>query len=443
MRFADALAELDTRQPEHMPEPDLDRISALAALLDDPQLTYPTIHVTGTNGKTTTARLVTALACEHGLSTGLFTSPHLTSVTERFVVCVERMREEEFGEEYGHLVPYLETVDERVGRVTYFEALTALAYLWFADKPVGLGVFEVGMGGEWDATNLVAGDVAVLCPIAMDHVAVLGPTLADIAREKAGIVKQGKVAVVREQAPEALAVIRDRCEGFIASMVLEGREWALESRVPAVGGQALTVHGLGATYEDLVLPIHGEHAAHSAAAAVAALEALLERPLDAEAIRRAFARAVVPGRLEVIARHPLIVLDGAHNPAAAEALAAALPETFSWDRLRLVAGVFTNKDLDGIAERLAPLADQVYACATPSVRARLPSEVADAFGRNGVPARAFPDVREALDAARADAREGDLILVTGSLYTVADARRALVAGAPPEVRGRGSAQEEP
>jgi len=443
MRFADALADLNARQPEHMPEPDLDRVRALAELLDDPQRTYPTIHVTGTNGKTTTARLAAALACAHGLPTGLFTSPHLTSVTERFVVCGERMGEDELGEEYERLLPYLRTVDERVGRVTYFETLTALGYLWFSDKPVSLGVFEVGMGGEWDATNLVEGDVAVLCPIAMDHVAELGPTLADIAREKAGIVKQGKVAVVREQEPEALAVIRDRCEQAIASMLLEGREWALESRVPAVGGQALTVHGLGATYEDLVLPIHGEHAAHSAAAALVAFEALVERPLGEEAVRRAFASATVPGRLEVVGRHPLIVLDGAHNPAAAEALAAALPETFTWDRLRLVVGVFSNKDLEGIAERLAPLADEAYACATGSVRARSPAEVAEAFSRRGIPTRAFADVREALEAVRSDAGETDLILVTGSLYTVADARRALVAGSPPETRGPGPAEEEP
>jgi len=443
MRFADALADLNARQPEHMPEPDLDRVRALAELLDDPQRTYPTIHVTGTNGKTTTARLAAALACAHGLPTGLFTSPHLTSVTERFVVCGERMGEDELGEEYERLLPYLRTVDERVGRVTYFETLTALGYLWFSDKPVSLGVFEVGMGGEWDATNLVEGDVAVLCPIAMDHVAELGPTLADIAREKAGIVKQGKVAVVREQEPEALAVIRDRCEHAIASMLLEGREWALESRVPAVGGQALTVHGLGASYEDLVLPIHGEHAAHSAAAALVAFEALVERPLGEEAVRRAFASATVPGRLEVVGRHPLIVLDGAHNPAAAEALAAALPETFTWDRLRLVVGVFSNKDLEGIAEGLAPLADEAYACATGSVRARSPAEVAEAFSRRGIPTRAFADVREALEAVRSDAGETDLILVTGSLYTVADARRALVAGSPPETRGPGPAEEEP
>ena len=443
MRFADALAELDSRQPEHMPEPDLERISALAELLDDPQRTYPTIHVTGTNGKTTTARLAAALACEHGLSTGLFTSPHLNSVIERFVVCGERMREDELGEEYERLLPYLRTVDERVGRVTYFEALTALGYLWFADRPVALGVFEVGMGGTWDATNLVDGDVAVLCPIGMDHVAELGPTLGDIAREKVGIVKEGKIAVVREQEPEALDVIAERCEEMLASMVLEGREWALEARVPAVGGQALRVRGLDATYEDLVLPIHGEHAAHNAAAAVAAVEALLERALDEDAVRGAFAGATVPGRLEVVGRHPLIVLDGAHNPAAAEALAAAMPEAFAWERLRLVVGVFANKDLEGIAGRIAPLADEVFACATTSVRARPAEEVADAFSRMGVATQVFPDVRGALDAARADAGEGDLILVTGSLYTVADARRALVAGAPPEVRGRGSGEEEP
>jgi dihydrofolate synthase/folylpolyglutamate synthase len=289
-------------------------------------------------------------------------------------------------------------------------------------------VIEVGMGGTWDATNLVSGDVAVVCPIAMDHVAELGPTLVDIAREKAGIVKQGKVAVVREQAPEALAVIRDRCEEMIASMVLEGREWALESRVAAVGGQALTVHGLGATYEDLLLPIHGEHAAHGAAAAVAAIEALLERPLDHDAVRRAFAGASSPGRLEVVGRHPLVVLDGAHNPAAAEALATALPEVFVWERLHLVAGIFSNKDLDGIADRLAPIADRVYACATRSVRARPPEEITAAFVARGVATQVFESVAAALAAARETAGEDDLILVTGSLYTVADARRALLGG---------------
>jgi dihydrofolate synthase/folylpolyglutamate synthase len=425
VRFADALAELDARAPEHMPEPDLSRIRALAELLDDPQLRYPTIHVTGTNGKTTTARLVTALACGHGLSAGLFTSPHLLSVTERLSVCEEPIGEEEFGDEWERLVPYLRTVDARGTAVTYFEALTALAYVWFADKPVALGVFEVGMGGVWDATNLVGGDVAVVCPIDLDH-PELGSTVEQVAAEKAGIVKPGKVAVVREQPPDALRVIEDRCREFEVRLLLEDRDFGLAARTPAVGGQVLSMRGIHAEYEDVVLPLFGEHAARNAAAAVAALEVFLDRPLDAKAVRHALGAVTSPGRLEVAGRRPLIVLDGAHNPAAAEALAETLPEAFTWDRLLVVAGVFSNKDLEGIADRLASLADRAYACASGSVRARSPEEVAAAFISRGVATQAFATVSEALAAARAEAADGDLILVTGSLYTVADARRALL-----------------
>jgi dihydrofolate synthase/folylpolyglutamate synthase len=425
VRFADAMAELQGRQPEHLPEPDLERIRALATLLADPQLTYPTIHVTGTNGKTTTARLAAAIACAHGLTTGLFTSPHLASVTERFEICGDPMAEEAFGEEFEHLLAYLRTVDERVGRVTYFEALAALAYLSFADAPVALGVFEVGMGGTWDATNLVSGDVAVLCPIGLDH-PQLGSTIAEVAGEKAGIIKQGKVAVVREQEDEALEVIRQRCEEQIATLLLEGRDWELADLTPAVGGQAIAIRGLHATYDDILLPIYGEHAAHSAAAAVVAVEALLERPLDRDAVRLALGAATSPGRLEVAARRPLVILDGAHNPAAARALAQALPDTFTWDRLHLVMGVFADKDLDGIVGPLAPLVDAGYAAAVDSVRARSPREVAAAMIAHDIPTEIFTTVRDALDAAASAASDDDLILVTGSLYTVADARRALL-----------------
>jgi dihydrofolate synthase/folylpolyglutamate synthase len=425
VRFADAMAELQGRQPEHLPEPDLERIRALATLLADPQLTYPTIHVTGTNGKTTTARLAAAIACAHGLTTGLFTSPHLASVTERFEICGDPMAEEAFGEEFEHLLAYLRTVDERVGRVTYFEALTALAYLSFADAPVALGVFEVGMGGTWDATNLVSGDVAVLCPIGLDH-PQLGSTIAEVTGEKAGIIKQGKVAVVREQEDEALEVIRQRCEEQIATLLLEGRDWELADLTPAVGGQAIAIRGLHATYDDILLPIYGEHAAHNAAAAAVAVEALLERPLDRDAVRLALGAATSPGRLEVAARRPLVILDGAHNPAAARALAEALPDTFTWDRLHLVMGVFADKDLDGIVGPLAPLADAGYAAAVESVRALPPHEVADAMIAHDIPTETFTTVRDALDAAASAASDGDLILVTGSLYTVADARRALL-----------------
>jgi dihydrofolate synthase/folylpolyglutamate synthase len=428
MRFDEAVGELDARQPEHMPRPDLERVRALATLLDEPQLRYPTIHVTGTNGKTTIARVASAIACAQGLTTGLFTSPHLESVTERFELCGEQIRKERFAEEYEHLLPYLRTVDERVGPVTYFEALTALAYLWFADAPVGLAVFEVGMGGTWDATNLVSGDVAVIGPVGLDH-PELGSSVAEVASEKAGIVKQGKVAVVREQATEAFEVIERRCEEQIATLLLEDREWALATRTPAVGGQSFSIDGLYATYEDLLLPVLGAHAAHNAAAAVVAVEALLERALHEDSVRAAIGSVSTPGRLEVLGRHPLLVLDGAHNPDAAEALAAALLEAFAWQRLHLVLGVFSNKDLEGIVRPLAPLADVGYAAATASVRARPPEEIEAALAKEGVASRSFDDVPSALRAAREAASDRDLILVTGSLYTVADARRAL-SGAP-------------
>jgi dihydrofolate synthase / folylpolyglutamate synthase len=304
---------------------------------------------------------------------------------------------------------------------------------------VQLGVFEVGMGGTWDATNLVAGDVAVICPIGLDH-PELGSTKAEVAAEKAGIIKQGKVAVVREQAPEALEVIGRRCEEQIATMLLEDREWGLAQRTAAVGGQALTVRGLHAEYDELLLPIHGEHAARNAAAAIAGVESLLERELDADAVRAALASVTSPGRLEVVGRHPLVVLDGAHNPAAAEALAVALPETFAGDRLHLVMAVFKDKDLDGVVRAIAPLADAGYATAVRSVRARPAEEIASALTAAGVPTGTFGSVAEALTAAKHAAGEEDVILVTGSLYTVADARRALLG-----VRGlsRGEGERSP
>jgi dihydrofolate synthase/folylpolyglutamate synthase len=425
VRFADAVAELDARQPEHMPEPDLERIRALTELLDDPQLTYPTIHVTGTNGKTTLARLAMRIACAHGFTTGLFTSPHLTSVTERLVLCGDEISVPEFGEEYEHLMPYLQTIDQRVGRVTYFEALTALAFLWFADKPVGLGVIEVGMGGRWDATNVVASDVAILGQVGLDH-PELGSTVEQVAREKSGIIKEGKIAVVREQVPEALAVIERRADEVGARVLLEDRDWGLEVRTQALGGQAITVRGLHAEYEDFLLPLFGAFAAHNAAAAIVATEAITERALDEHALRDALGGATAPGRMEVVGRQPLIVLDGAHNAAAARALADAMPEAFAGERLHLVMAVFSNKDLDAIADALSPLADAGYAASTDSVRARPAEEIERALSSRGVPTTPFASVADAIAAARTAADDGDIILVTGSLYTVADARRALL-----------------
>jgi dihydrofolate synthase/folylpolyglutamate synthase len=424
MDHAAALAELEARKETRM-VPDLSRILALATYLDDPQAAYPTIHVTGTNGKGTAARVATAIACANGLTTGLYTSPHLMAVTERMSVCGVDMTPAEFADEFTHLQPFLDLVDARSEeRVTYFEALTALAYLWFADKPVALGVFEVGMGGTWDATNLVTGDVAVITPIALDH-PELGDSLAEVAGEKAGIIKDGRTAVVREQDPEALAVLEERCVQVGATMLLEFRDWEVVERLHAVGGQAFVVRGIHDTYDELFLPLFGEHAVHNAAAAIVACEALFGEALDPLTLREALADVRWPGRLEVAERRPAIVLDGAHNPAGAEALAAALREFFLWGRLHLVVSIAANKDVAGIAAALAPLADEVYAARNESERTGDAGPIAEAFGAHGVSAHAHASVAEAIDSARAAAAPEDLICVTGSLYTVADARRAL------------------
>ena len=424
MRFEEALAELEGRKESRM-VPDLARILQLATLLDDPQLSYPTIHVTGTNGKSTTARIATALACAHGITAGLYTSPHLEAVTERFSVCGVDMPRSEFATEYAHLLPFLLLVDaQSEEQVTYFEALTALAYLWFADKPVGLGVFEVGMGGTWDATNLIAGDVAVICPVALDH-PELGATVAEVAGEKAGIIKKGKVAIVREQPPEAARVIDDRAAAVGAELKREFVDFELDSRLLAVGGQAIVVRGLYRTYDDLFLSLFGEHAARNAAAAVASVEALLGQALDPGATREALAGVTSPGRLEVVGRSPLVILDGAHNPAGAEALAQAMREFFTWERLHLVLAVSSNKDVEGMLAELAPLADVAYAARNQSDRARDTATIVAHLAALGKPVHVFETVADAVDAARTAAERGDCVLVTGSLYTVADARRAL------------------
>ncbi len=427
MDYSEAIRDLDSRQSESMPNPSLDRIRAIAELMADPQLTYPSIHVTGTNGKTTTARLVTALACTHGLTTGTFISPHVTAVTERISVCDERIAEDEFADVYRHLLPFLEHVDALGRRVTYFETLTALSYLWFADKPVGLGVFEVGMGGTWDATNLIRSDVAVVAPVGLDHVKQLGPTIEDIAEEKAGIIKEGRVAVVREQRPGPLAVIERRCKEVDASMLLEGRDFALTSRAPGVGGQTVSIRGLHTSYDDVFLSLFGEQAARNAAASVAAGEALLGRSLSEDAVREGLGKVTSPGRIEVVGRRPLVVLDGAHNPDAAEALASALVEAFQWDRLHLVIAMFGDKDVETVVGLIAPLADRAYLTVNSSPRSAPIDRVANAVRESGVTdAETFASVEEAVAAARRAAGSEDLILVTGSFYTVADARPLFV-----------------
>jgi dihydrofolate synthase / folylpolyglutamate synthase len=428
MRFRDAVARLDARQPEHMPGPSLDRVRELVRYLDHPELTYPTIHVTGTNGKTTAARVAASVACAHGLTTGIFTSPHLLSVTERFEICGEAIGEDEFAAEWAHLEPFLEVVDGMGhGPVTYFEAVTALAFLWFADKPVQLGVLEVGMGGSWDATNLIASDVAVITPIGLDHVAELGPTIRDIATEKAGILKARKVGVIRQQEPEAALVLAARAEEVGARLLHEGRDWAVEEQLIAVGGQSFALRSTRATYEDLFLPMFGEYAVLNAAAGVVAVETLTDQPLDEDALRAGLSEVRSPGRLEVVGRAPLVLLDGAHNPDGASALAGALGRFFRWERLHVVLAVSANKDVAGVVGPLAAIADAVYAARNDSVRSADPERVAAAARAAGVTdVGLFSTVGAAMATARAAAADADALLVTGSLFTVADAKRALV-----------------
>jgi dihydrofolate synthase / folylpolyglutamate synthase len=420
MRFREAVAELDARQPEGM-VPDLDRISAVADLLDHPELRYPTVHVTGTNGKTSTVRLVTRILCAHGLTAGRFTSPHLASVTERLGVCDDDIDGEDFGDTYAHLLPVLEQVDARGQRVTYFEALTALAYLWFADKPVDVGIFEVGMGGEWDATNLIRSDVAVFCSIDLDH-PELGETVERVAREKAGIIKEGSTVVVQDPNPATMEAVERRAAELGVAVLVLGQDFWIDGPLPAVGGQQFTVRTKQSEYRDLALPLYGPHQVLNAATAVAAGEALLGRALGEDPLRQALAGATSPGRLEVVSRHPLVVLDGAHNPQAARVLAGGLADAFTWRRLHVVIGVLDRKDLEGIVEPLALRAHVAYACTNSNPHSRPADEVAAACDRAGLPATAHASVEEALDAAEAAAGPDDLILVTGSLYTVADAR---------------------
>ena len=420
MRFPEAVAELDGRQPERM-VPDLDRIRAVTELLDHPELRYPTVHVTGTNGKTSTVRLITRILCAHGLTAGRYTSPHLATVTERMGVCDDDIEQEEFAETYAHLLPVLEQVDARGERVTYFETLTALAYLWFADKPVDVGVFEVGMGGEWDATNLVRSDVAVFCSIDVDH-PELGETVDKVAKEKSGIIKEGSTVIVQDPNPATLAAVESRALELEAPMIVLGQDFWIDGPLPAVGGQQLTVRTKNGEYPALALPLHGAHQAVNAATAVAASEALLGRALSGDALKQALAGATSPGRLEVVGRHPLVVLDGAHNPQAARVLASGLSDAFAWRRLHVVIGVLDRKDLEGIVEPLALRGHVGYACRNSNPHSRAAEEVAAACDRAGLPATAHGSVGEALAAAEAAADPDDLILVTGSLYTVADAR---------------------
>jgi dihydrofolate synthase/folylpolyglutamate synthase len=415
--------------------PDLDRITDLMDVLGSPQRSYPAIHLTGTNGKTSTTRMVDALLRGFGLRPGRYTSPHLSTVRERIAIDGEPLSEEAFAHAYDDVAPYLALVDGRHPlRVTYFETLTAMAYAAFADAPVDVAVVEVGMGGRWDATNVIQAGTCVVTPVSLDH-RELGSTVAEVATEKAGIVHAGARVVSGVQELAAAEVLVRRAAEVGAELAVEGVHFGVSARSVALGGQLLTIDGLGGTYADVFLPLHGAHQASNAACALVAVESFLgggAQPLDVEAVRTGFALADSPGRLEVVRRSPTVLLDGAHNPAGVRALVAALEESFAFGRVVGVVAMLADKDARAMLAALEPVLTDIVVTTNRSPRAMPADDLAavavSVFGADRVVVE--PLLVDAIDAAVAladeDADTAAAVLVTGSLYTVGEARALLV-----------------
>jgi len=422
----DAFAFLDSHIRRGI-APGLERMEAAMALLGDPQRTCPVVHVTGTNGKTTVARVAAAILQASGLKVGLYTSPHLSSVCERIGVDGVPISPEDFAAAAEYLQPYLEEVERRCGsHPTYFEICTILAFQHFADEACDAAVIEVGLGGTWDATNVVDGAVAVVTNVSVDHAEYLGEDPAGIAAEKAGIVKRGATALTGIEDPLLLAVLERRCRDVGAEALWRlGSQVRLEGVRPALGGFVCDVITPQAVHREILVPLLGEFQATNVALGVGAAEALAG-PASEEVLASALDSLTSPGRLEVVAQNPLTVLDGAHNPAGVAAVLATLRDTFHFDRLLVVCGVLGDKDLDGIIAPLAAAADAFWATEPAQPRAAPATGVADVAERHGASPIEEPDVTAAVEDAREEADKSDLVLVTGSLTTVAEAREALL-----------------
>ena len=430
MEYREAVRALYARMPSRI-GPTLERIAHLVDLLDHPERTAPAIHLTGTNGKTSSARMITTLLAAFGVAAGRYTSPHLQDVRERIALPTRVISKEELAETWTYLEPFLAEVDRAHDQpVTFHEALTALAFTWFSEVPVDAQVIEVGMGGSWDATNVVDGQVAVINRVGLDH-PELGDTIAAVAGEKAGIIKRGATVVSQEQEREALEVVSDRVQRQAARLLLAGRDFGVERRRLAHGGQYLDLRTPTGLVTDVLVPLHGRHQADNAAGALAAVETFLGgRPLDADTVRAGFAGVTSPGRLEVIGHDPLVVLDGAHNPDGARMLAAALLEEFVVDRRTIVVACLADKDLRGILRGLAPAVGRLIVTTNKSHRAAPAERLRKEAEALGLVAEAAPDVASAVRRAIDQAGPSEAVVVTGSLYTVGEARELLMGPGP-------------
>jgi folylpolyglutamate synthase/dihydrofolate synthase len=439
--YEEAVAGIGARGVEWDVDPSLERIGDLADILGSPQRAYPVIHVTGTNGKSSTARMIDALLRERGLRVGMYTSPELHTMRERIGIDGEPVSEERFAEIYDDVLPYAELIDAKHGvKVSFFEMLTAMAFAAFAEAPVDVAVVEVGMGGEWDATNVADGTVAVVTPIGLDHTEMLGDTIEAIAGEKAGIIKSGAIAVLAQQPVEAAEVLLHRATEVGATVAREGIEFGVLQRELAVGGQQVRLQGLLGMYDDIFLPLFGDHQASNAACALAAVEAFarggatgepagLGDQLDADLVRAAFVAAPSPGRLEIVRTGPTVLVDATHNPAGMAATAAALTEEFGFTRLVGILAVMGDKDVTGVLEELEPVVDELIVSRNSSPRSMPAQELAvvarEVFGEDRV--HLVPRLDDAIDRAigLADASgefAGAGVLITGSVTTAGDAR---------------------
>ncbi len=426
--WLDGHADFELHMPNRAQAPTLDRIRALCDLLGNPEGACPVLHLTGTNGKGSSARILSELLAAQGLTVGTYTSPNIARVNERLVRAGEPISDEELTETLAALAALEPMMAERATR---FELLTAAAFRWFADVAVDVAVVEVGLGGRWDATNVVEAEVALITNVSYDHVEILGPTLGDIAAEKAGIIKAGCQVVVGETSPELVAIFGRAAETAGAAGVwTRGEDFACEENRTAVGGRLLDIRTPGSSYPEVLLPLHGAHQGDNASGALAAAEAFFGTPLAPEVVEFAFGNVRVPGRLEIVGRRPLVLLDGAHNVAGAQALARALIEEFQvGGDIVAVVGMLQGRDPSAMLEALAAGGVRtVVACTAPSPRALPATTVSEAARAVGLTTVATEAVGDALALARGRVAEDGILLVTGSLYVVSEARGRLQAG---------------